>query len=101
MRNQFGAVYQQGRPAWMREGTLEASLLEGHDDLEVVGESRHQENHQGLRAGTWPDLGICFSVFLIVTQCVVTACALEVPFPLRSMLVGLVPRWVSLFPGHD
>jgi hypothetical protein len=37
-------MYQQGRPAWMRKGTLEAALLEGHDDLEVVGESRRQEN---------------------------------------------------------
>jgi hypothetical protein len=28
----------------MREGTLAAALLEGHDDLEVVGESFRQEN---------------------------------------------------------
>jgi hypothetical protein len=42
--NRFGAVYQQGLPAWMCEGMLEAALLKGHDDLEVVGESRRQEN---------------------------------------------------------
>ena len=41
---QFRAVYQQDRPAWMHEGTLEAALLEGHEDLEVVGESYRQEN---------------------------------------------------------
>jgi hypothetical protein len=41
---QFRAVYQQDRPAWMHEGTLEAALVEGHDDLEVVGESHRQTN---------------------------------------------------------
>ena len=41
---QFRAVYQQDRPAWMHEGTLEAALLEGHEDLEVVGESYRQAN---------------------------------------------------------
>ena len=32
----IAAVYQKGRPAWMHEGTLNAALLEGHEDLEVV-----------------------------------------------------------------
>lgn len=41
---QFRVVYQQDRPAWMQEGTLEAALLEGHEDLEVVGESYRQAN---------------------------------------------------------
>jgi hypothetical protein len=27
----FRAVYQQGRPEWMHEGTLEAALLEGRE----------------------------------------------------------------------
>jgi hypothetical protein len=40
----FRAVYQQGRPAWMREGTLEAALLVGDEDLEVVGESHRQDS---------------------------------------------------------
>jgi hypothetical protein len=42
--NQFGAVYQQDRPAWMPEGTLEAALMEGREDLHVMGESHRQEN---------------------------------------------------------
>jgi hypothetical protein len=37
-------AYKQDRPAWMREGTLEAALLGGHKDLEVVGESYRQAN---------------------------------------------------------
>jgi hypothetical protein len=37
-------MYQQDRPAWMHEGTVEAALLEGHEDLEVVGESHRQAN---------------------------------------------------------
>jgi hypothetical protein len=37
-------VFQQDRPAWMHEGTLEAALLEGHEDLEVVGELYRQAN---------------------------------------------------------
>jgi YD repeat-containing protein len=32
------------RPAWMREGMLKAALLEGCEDLEVVGGSRRQDN---------------------------------------------------------
>jgi hypothetical protein len=40
----FRAVYQQDRPAWMHEGTLEAALLEGHEALKVVGESYRQGN---------------------------------------------------------
>jgi hypothetical protein len=42
-RGRFGAHYQQGRPDWMREGIMPAALVDGHEDLEVVGESRHQE----------------------------------------------------------
>jgi hypothetical protein len=40
----FRAVYQQDRPAWMRGDTLDAALLEGDEDLEVVGESHRQAN---------------------------------------------------------
>lgn len=39
----FRAVYQQGRPKWMREGTLEATLVMGAERLEVVGESHRQD----------------------------------------------------------
>lgn len=38
-KNRFSAGYSDARPAWMHEGSLEAALLEGHEDLEVVGES--------------------------------------------------------------
>jgi len=38
--NQFGSFYLQGRPTWMREGTLRAALPEGYRRSEVVGESR-------------------------------------------------------------
>jgi predicted Zn-ribbon and HTH transcriptional regulator len=41
---QFRGVYQQGCPAWMREGTVKATLLMGDEDLEVVGESYRQDN---------------------------------------------------------
>jgi hypothetical protein len=41
---QFRAEYQQDRPVWMHAGTLEAALLEGHENLEVVGESYRQEH---------------------------------------------------------
>jgi len=34
---------QDERPAWMRDG-MEATLVEGDDDLEVVGESHYQDN---------------------------------------------------------
>jgi hypothetical protein len=44
VRNQFSAVYNQGRPAWMHEDALEPALLQGHEDLEVVGESYRQDN---------------------------------------------------------
>jgi hypothetical protein len=40
----FRAVYQQDRPAWMRGDTLDAALLEGDEDLELVGESHRQAN---------------------------------------------------------
>lgn len=42
-RGRFAAHYQQGRPDWMREGIMPAALVDGHEDLEVVGESRHRE----------------------------------------------------------
>jgi very-short-patch-repair endonuclease len=38
------------RPAWMRDG-LEATLVEGDDDLEVVGESHYQDNLWRLVGG--------------------------------------------------
>jgi hypothetical protein len=65
--NQFGSVYQQGRPAWMREGTLEAALLEGHDDLEVVGESHRQENLWRLLGGQHrPEVRVRMDVYAML-----------------------------------
>lgn len=39
----FAAHYQQGRPRWMHDGHMPAALVDGHEDLDVVGESRHQD----------------------------------------------------------
>jgi hypothetical protein len=44
-------VFQQDRLPWMHEGTLNAALAEGHEDLEVVGESYRQANLLRLAAG--------------------------------------------------
>jgi hypothetical protein len=38
------------RPAWMVDG-LTVAVVEGHDDLEVVGESFYQDNLWGLVGG--------------------------------------------------
>jgi hypothetical protein len=42
-RGRFVAIFGDGRPAWMRDG-VEATLLDGDEDLEVVGESHYQQN---------------------------------------------------------
>lgn len=44
------------RPACMRDG-MEVTLLDGNDDLEVVGESYYQEKSRTTRriCGTWWD----------------------------------------------
>ena len=39
---------------------------------------------QALRVGTHADLGISFSVVFVVTRCVATACALDVPCLIRG-----------------
>ncbi|HUB42361.1 MAG TPA: hypothetical protein VMA72_26210 [Streptosporangiaceae bacterium] len=44
MGNLFAVRYSEGRPAWMREGSMRATLLEGFEDLEVIGESHFQHN---------------------------------------------------------
>lgn len=40
---QFTASWRDTKPVWMRDG-MEAALVDGDEDLEVVGESFHQEN---------------------------------------------------------
>src|SRR5216684_3546277 len=39
----FGVGYRDQRPAWMRDG-MRAVIVEGDEDLEVVGESHYQDN---------------------------------------------------------
>jgi hypothetical protein len=47
------ADYAAGRPEWMRNGA-QATLLDGHNDLEVVGESFYQEDLWRLVGGRRP-----------------------------------------------
>jgi len=42
------------RPAWMQDG-VQAALLGGHEDLEVVGESHYQDNLRRLTGCPSPD----------------------------------------------
>jgi hypothetical protein len=46
----FGVRYQDERPAWMRDG-MQAAMVEGDEDLEVVGESHYQDNLWRLVGG--------------------------------------------------
>jgi restriction system protein len=46
----FGVSHQDERPAWMRDG-MQAVLIEGDEDLEVVGESHYQDNLWELVGG--------------------------------------------------
>jgi hypothetical protein len=63
----FRAVYQQGRPAWMHEGTLDAALLEGHEDLEVVGESYRQDDLWRVVGGRYrPDVRVRMDVYAML-----------------------------------
>jgi hypothetical protein len=48
---QFRARFSDERPAWMREGNLKATLVEGHQSLEVVGESFYQPSLWRLAGG--------------------------------------------------
>jgi hypothetical protein len=49
-RGQTQRIAQNERPAWMRNG-MAVTLVEGHEDLEVVGESFYQENLWRLVGG--------------------------------------------------
>jgi hypothetical protein len=42
-QDQLAVAHGDERPAWMRDG-IEVTLLDGNEDLEVVGESFYQEN---------------------------------------------------------
>jgi hypothetical protein len=48
------ARFSDDRPAWMREGQLEATLVQGHQSLNVVGESHYQENLWRVIGGKRP-----------------------------------------------
>ena len=94
MGNQFGSVYQQGRPAWMREGTLEAALLEGHDDLEVVGESHRQENLWRLLGGQHrPEVRVRMDVYaMLLAEDGNPYDANAVSVWIDGLMVGYLPR---------
>lgn len=49
-RGQSQATMQDERPAWMRDG-MTVTLVEGREDLEVVGESHYQENLWQIAGG--------------------------------------------------
>jgi hypothetical protein len=92
--NQFGAVYQQGRPAWMREGTLQAALLEGRDDLEVVGESYRQENLRRVLDGQHrPEVRVRMDVYaMLLAEDGNPYDANAISVWIDGLMVGYLPR---------
>ena len=48
--NRYGTASLDERPAWMVNG-MQAALIEGHETLEVVGESQYQDNLWRLVGG--------------------------------------------------
>jgi hypothetical protein len=50
---QFGAPYQQGRPTWMGEGTVEAAPAEGDEGLDMVA-SRIAKTTSGMCSAVAP-----------------------------------------------
>ena len=94
MGNQFGAVYQQDRPAWMRGDTLEAALLEGHEDLEVVGESHRQENLWRVLGGQHrPEVHVRMDVYaMLVAEDGNPYDANAVSVWIDGLMVGYLPR---------
>jgi len=103
MGNRFGAMYQQGRPAWMREGTLEVALLEGHEDLEVVGESHRQENLWRVLGGQHrPEVRVRMNVYaMLLAEDGNPYDVNAVSVWIDGLMVGYLPRdqAVRLRPG--
>jgi hypothetical protein len=92
--NQFGTVYLQGRPAWMREGILEAALLEGYEDLEVVGESHRQDNLWRLVGGQRrPEVHVRMDVYaMLLAENGNPYDANAVSVWIDGLMVGYLPR---------
>jgi hypothetical protein len=91
---QFRAVYQQDRPAWMHESTLEAALLEGHEDLEVVGESYRQANLWRLVGGRHrPEVHVRMDVYaMLLAEDGNPHDPSAVSVWIDGMMVGYLPR---------
>ena len=53
------------RSAWIRDG-VEIALLDGSDDLEVVGESYYQENLWRLVGPRWPDERVRHNIYAVL-----------------------------------
>lgn len=94
MSNQFGALYLQGRPVWMREGMLNAALLEGYEDLEVVGESHRQDNLWRLLGGQHrPEVHVRMDVYaLLLAEDGNPYDANAVSVWIDGLMVGYLPR---------
>jgi hypothetical protein len=92
--NPFGAVYEQGRPAWMREGELNAALLEGHDDLEVVGESYRQDSLWRVVGGRHrPEVHVRMDVYaMLLAEDGNPYDANAVSVWIDGLMVGYLPR---------
>lgn len=94
MGNQFGAFYLQGRPVWMREGMLPAALLEGYEDLDVVGESRHQDNLWRMLGGQHrPEVRVRMDVYaMLLAEDGNPYDANAVSVWIDGLMVGYLPR---------
>jgi hypothetical protein len=92
--NQFSALYLQGRPTWMREGVLKAALLEGYEDLEVVGESRRQDNLWRLLGGQHkPEVRVRMDVYaMLLAEDGNPYDANAISVWIDGLMVGYLPR---------
>jgi hypothetical protein len=92
--NPFGAVYEQGRPAWMRKDVLNVALLEGHDDLEVVGESHRQDSLWRVVGGRHrPEVHVRMDVYaMLLAEDGNPYDANAVSVWIDGLMVGYLPR---------
>jgi hypothetical protein len=92
--NQFSASYLQDRPTWMREGTFKAALLEGCEDLEVVGESRRQDNLWRVLGGQHrPEVHVRMDVYaMILAEDGNPYDANAISVWIDGLMVGYLPR---------
>jgi hypothetical protein len=92
--NRFGAVYQKGRPAWMRGGALDAALVEGNEDLEVVGESHRQESLWRVLGGPHrPEVHVRMDVYaMLLAENGNPYDANAVSVWIDGLMIGYLPR---------